>query len=728
MATFDEIITLAQEYMHKDNLILIDKAYTFALEKYKDIPDRLSGEPYITHPLTVSKMIASMKLDVHTLIAGLLHRTLRGDQPLSTVAEISKLFGKDVAMIISGATKINEVQFKSRLDYKAENAKKMLLAMSKDIRVLLLKFADHLHDMKTVNCLEAERQREMAQDTMDLYAPLASRLGIDWIKREFEDLGFQYLHPREYANLSGKIETSLQEREEFVKQIKSVLIKELEKNDIKDAIILGRPKHLYSIYRKLVAQNIPVEKVYDKVAFRVILHSVSECYEVMGIVHSLWKPIASRFKDFIGTPKANMYQSLHTSVIGPHGDFMEIQIRTEEMDQIANDGIAAHWAYKEGSKSISQKDASLFHWLKQLVKGLQEVEDSKEFLETVKDELDHSEVYVLTPAGDVKELPIGSSPLDFAYAIHTEVGNHCIGAKIEGKIVPLKYQIKSGDVIEILTSKNQTPNGRWMSLVKTSRAKNRIRHWLKQEEQEEFLEKGREICERELRKNNLNLKKIIKTGHFKTLLKALSCNSLDDLMRHVGSGTLPIATIIDELEPPEVKEEKLKQAELDRQKKLEKTKKTIKKRNATSPFKVAGIDDMLVKVSNCCMPMPGDDVVGFITAGRGVTVHKSSCKNLLATDPHRHVDVEWNDWASGGQTTHKSKIQVIVHDRKGMLVSVCNVINGDDADILDVEAHTYQANSQAKIDLTLAVRDREHLSTILNQIRQMDGILEARRV
>ncbi len=706
---------------------ILNKAYTFALEKYVDVPDRLSGDPYITHPLAVAHILASMNLDIHTLVAGLLHRMLRGDTPCSTEDELSELFGKDVATIVSGTTKINEIQFNSRLDYKAENVKRMLFAMSRDIRVLLLKLADHLHDMRSVSLLPPDRQLEMAEDTMNLYAPLSSRLGIDWIKREFEDLGFEYLHPKEYVELSSKIEMSLQDREKFVEEIKSLLGVKLDANGIKKCTILGRPKHLYSIYRKLIAQNIPVEKVYDKVAFRVIAHSVSECYEVMGIVHSLWKPIASRFKDFISAPKSNMYQSLHTSVVGPHGDFMEIQIRTEEMDVVANDGIAAHWAYKEGS-NVSRKDARLFHWLKQMVHGLQEVEDSREFLDAVTDELDHVEVYALTPNGDVKEFPMGSTPLDFAYAIHTEVGNRCIGAKIEGKIVPLKYEIKNGDVIEILTSKNQTPNSRWLSLVRTTRAKTRIRHWLKQKEQAKHLEQGKEICEKELRRNNLNLKKLIKTGHFKTILKSISCNSLDEFMRRVGSGALSISTIIDELQPPEVKAERIRKEELAKKRKLEATKKGQKKRNSDSPFMVAGIDDMLVEIGKCCMPMPGDNIMGFITAGRGVKVHKSNCRNLLATDSRKHVSVEWTDWAIGGKTTHKSRIQLLVHDRKGMLVSVCNVINNDDADILDVEAHTSESTNQAKIDLTVAVKDREHLGLLLSQIGKMDGVLEVRRV
>jgi len=580
--------------------------------------------------------------------------------------------------------------------------------------------------MQTLEYVPLARQKELAHDTMDLYAPLASRLGIDRFKRELEDIAFRYLYPEQFGELNNKIEMSLAEREKFVEEIKSILRKKLVEQGIQKFRILGRPKHLYSIYRKLVVQNISVDKVYDKVAFRVIVQEISECYEVMGIVHSLWQPVASRFKDFISSPKANLYQSLHTSVIGPHGDFMEIQIRTEKMDEIANDGIAAHWAYKEGA-DISQKDARLFHWLKQLVHSLQEVADAREFLDTVRDELDYSEVYALTPNGDVKELPTGSTPLDFAYSIHTEVGNHCIGAKIDGRIVPLKYSIQHGDVIEIITSPNQHPNQGWLGMVKTSRAKNRIRHWLKQEEQARDLVAGREICERELRKHNLSIKRLIKTGHLKNILKELNSNTLDDLLRRVGSGKITIPLLVGALEPPEIKAEKAaRQDELVKPEGFEKPSNKISKRRKAKKglVKIDGIDDMLVKISNCCMPMPGDDIMGFITAGRGVSVHKAGCRTFLATDPERRVAVQW---IAGEPGAHKTRIQVISQNRKGLLVELCNLVNGADAEILDVEAHTSKKTGLARINLVVSVSDKNHLTAILRKIQQMDRVLEAKR-
>ncbi len=726
MPVVNNILTQARLYMPEENIRLIKKAYDYAVKTYADNPARLSGKPYITHPLAVAHILVSLRLDAPTIISGLLHKVLRGTPPRSSEAELRDLFGPEVASIVHGATKIDDIQFKSRLDYKAENVKKMLLAISADIRVLLVKLADHLHDIQTLEYVPAARQQELARDSMDLYAPLASRLGLDLVKRELEDAAFRYLYPEQYAELNEKIQMSLPEREKFVEEIKTILTAKISAQGIKNFRVLGRPKHLYSIYRKLVVQNISVDKVYDKVAFRVIVQEVGECYEVMGIVHSLWQPVASRFKDFISSPKANLYQSLHTSVIGPHGDFMEIQIRTEKMDEIANDGIAAHWAYKEGA-AISQKDAHMFQWLKQLVQSLQEVDDAREFLDTVRDELDYSTVYALTPNGDVKELPSGSSPLDFAYSIHTDVGHHCVGAKIDGRIVPLKYTIQNGDVIEIITSPHQHPNQGWLALSKTSRARSRIRHWLKQEEKNRFLEDGRDICERELRRHNLSIKRLIKTGHLHNLLKKFNSHHLDDLLRRVGNGEITVAQLTGAFEPPELKAEKADIADLTTGCLPVGARKKAKSRQGGdhSLVKIDGIDNMMTKISNCCMPMPGDEIVGFITSGRGVSVHKAGCRNFLATDPQRHVAVEW---AADSHQALKSRIQIMAHNSKGLLVNLCNVINNSDgAQIMDVEAHTSKNSGQAHIGIVVNVSGRRQLNAILQQIRQMEDVLEAER-
>ena len=718
--TIDLVLAEAGQYLDKKDLDTLRQAYEYAAEIHGS-RRRPNGDLYISHPLEVARVLAAMGLDVDTLISGLLHSVLKEPQADVSERSLEKKFGRDVAAIVSGATKIENVQFNSKIAYQAENIRKMLLAMSADIRVLLVKLADRLHDMQVMDISE-ENRKEFAQETLDLYAPLASRLGIDWMKRDLEDLSFAFIHPVEHTDLVSRMETSIMDRATYVNEVKSLLSRKLKEFGLHDFQILGRPKHLYSIYKKIIAQNIPLEKVYDKVAFRIILHTVQECYEALGMVHALWQPIDGRFKDFISSPKANMYQSLHTSVIGPSGEFMEIQIRTEEMDKVAKEGIAAHWAYKEG-QAISRKDAKMFQWLKQLIHSLQELKDPSEFLETVKDELDQAKIYVLTPNGDVKELPQGSTPLDFAYAIHTEVGNSCSGAKIAGRIVSLKYRLKNGDVIEIMTSANQHPNRGWLSLVKTGRAKSRIRHWLRQEELENDLKAGQEICDRELRAQGLNLKKIIKTGHLKEVLKELACNSLEDLLRRVGSGRISTGQIIDILLPAEIREDRSD----------EDLARNIQKRDDESSHSAAksggkgividGIDDMLVKISQCCLPMPGDKVMGFITTGRGITVHKANCPNLLATDPSRRIEVSWS---SDDQLAHRAQIQVVATDRKGLLVSLCDSLSTDDANIVNVDAHTSK-DSLAMLNLVVEVDDLGHLGTVLQHLRQVDGVLEAKR-
>jgi GTP pyrophosphokinase len=606
----------------------------------------------------------------------------------------------------------------------------MLLAMSDDIRVLVLKLADCLHDMQSLQHVAPGRQQEFAHETMDLYAPLASRLGIDWIKRELEDLSFSYLYPEEYQDLQSRIKTSFHDREHYVEEVKEILTAKLKEQEITEFRILGRPKHLYSIYKKLVAQNIPLEKVYDKVAFRIIVDSVRECYEVLGLLHDLWLPVSGRFKDFISTPKSNGYQSLHTTVVGPHSEFMEVQIRTETMDRVANEGIAAHWAYKEG-RAITSRDAQLFRGLSQLVQSihdLQELKDPAEFLEAVKGELREAEVYALTPNGEVKELPVDSTPIDFAYAIHTAVGDHCVGAKVNGRIVPLRHHLQSGDMVEIITAVSQKPNRGWLSLVKTSRARNRIRHWLKKEEQERALKVGMEVCDRELRKRDLSLKKITRSGHLKEVLRSFSCNSLNDLLRKVGSGKITVAAIANLMQPEELRpaetgvaEAELKGAEVGSARIAPKRGRSAKPEHAVV---IDGVDDMLVKISKCCMPVPGDDIIGFISSGRGISVHKVGCPNFQATDPERHIEVSWAADSAAGH--HQVQVQVVSQDQRGLIAGVSNTINEMDANIVSMEAHTSSGNL-AIVNLVLEVDNLAHLEKVLLKLKQLSGMIEARR-
>ena len=711
-----QVIGRIQEYNPDAENKRLREAHEFAVKVHRDQIHRISGSPYIVHALEVANILASMRLDMDTVIAGLLHGVLKADKDLS-VKELGQQFGVEVANIVRGATKITNTQFSNSLTYQAENIRKLLLAMASDIRVLLVKLADRLHDMRTLSD-EDDDNRNLPRETVELYAPLASRLGIDWMKRELEDLAFRHLYPEEYDRLIKKIESSTADRQQYVEEMIDVLGSKLTENDITDFRIIGRPKHLYSIYKKIIAQKIPVEKVYDKVAFRVIVKTIKQCYAVLGVVHANWSPVPGRIKDFISTPKANNYQSMHTTVLGPHGEFMEVQIRTEEMDKVAQEGVAAHWAYKEG-QAISKEDAKVFKSLKQLVAWLQELKDPTEFLESVRGELFDPDVYALTPNGDVKEFARGSNPIDFAYSIHTEVGDHCVGAKVNGRMVPLKYQLQNGDVVEIITSPNQKPRRGWLTIVKTSRARSRIRQYLRRQDMEKSINVGREICERELHKYNTTLKKVIKTGHVKQLLKAFACRSLDDLLAKVGAGIITVRAMLKELQPEEIRAEMIRRET----EAAGKTTRSPEKAGAGGAIVIEGVDDMLVKISQCCLPVPGDEIMGFITTGQGISIHKASCPHLLSTDQHRWIDVQWS---AKTKTVHRAQIRVMTLNRKGMLAAISSAINTDDVNIVEMEART-TADNQGMTSIVLEVEDLTHLQTVLQHLRQVDGVIEAQR-
>jgi len=721
MSDFNTIKELARSYLQDKDLAPLEKAYKFADKVHADQVHPTSGEPYIAHVLAVTEILLIMKLDLQTVISGLLHGVLKQDPSLS-VKEIEKDYGNDVANIVRGATRITNVQFNNKLTYQAENVRKLLLAMASDIRVLLVKLADRLHDMRSFILDDKEQQKELAQETLELYAPLASRMGIDWMKRELEDLAFKFLFSDEYSDITSRIESSTADRENYVKEVIDILRQKLAEVNLKDCQIIGRPKHLYSIYKKIIAQNIPLEKVYDKVAFRIIVDSVKECYEALGVVHANWPPVPGRIKDFISTPKTNNYQSMHTTVIGPYGEFMEVQIRTYDMDRVAQEGVAAHWAYKEG-QAISKEDAKVFKGLKQLVQWLQELKDPKEFLDSVRGELFDPDVYALTPNGEVKEFSKDSTPLDFAYAIHTEVGNSCVGAKVNGKIVPLKYKLQNGDVVEIITSPKQKPRRDWLSLVRTSRAKSRIRNWLRREEKEKTANVGREISERELRKYDTSLKKIIKTGHMRQILKEMHCNSLEDLLGKIGSGNVAIKNVIKVLQPEELRTEEEEKAVEQEMISAAAASHKRDKAGESEGIQVEGVDDMLVKISQCCLPVPGDTIMGFITTGRGISIHKANCHNLLATDPQRRIEVSWS---AGVKTVHRAQIYLVTQNKKGMLAAIGNAISMEDANIVELEAKT-NADNLSSSNIMLEVDDLDHLSRLLQHLRQLDGVIEARR-
>ncbi|MBM9511215.1 RelA/SpoT family protein [Desulfogranum marinum] len=720
MTNINNLLSLTAGYLHDVDLTPLKNAYAFICERHGD-QKHASGEPYIQHLVEVASSLAAMKLDLDTVVAGLLHGTLK--EEVATLAELEKKFGQDVAHIVDGATRITHVRYNSKLAHQAENIRKLLLAIGADIRVLLVKLADRLQDMLIMDSVDEEIRRHKARETMDLYAPLASRLGIEWLKRELEDLAFKYLFPAEYEDLTRHLESTFEERQAYVTEVINILYDKLKHNRVYPVRIIGRPKHIYSIYKKLVVQKIPLERVYDKVAFRIIVRTVKECYETLGTVHGEWTPVPGRIKDFVSAPKSNNYQSLHTTVAGPHGHFIEIQIRTEEMDKVAQEGVAAHWAYKEGQK-ISGSDARLFQDLKKLVQTLQDVEDPGEFMESVRGELFEPDVYALTPTGEVRELPRGSTPIDFAYAIHTAVGDTCVGAKVNGQMVQLKQELQSGDIVEILTKKEQHPKRAWLQIVKTSRAKTRIRQWLRREERERSLKLGREICEKELRKYNISIRGLVKGGHLRLLLKDLRCISLDDLMIKVGSGGITIPQLVRSLQPEEFREaeEKRREAEM-----LERTRRAEENR-AQTPAKesidIDGVDDMLVKISQCCRPIPGDNIMGFITTGSGISIHRADCPNLRATDPSRWIDVSW----SGAlKTTHRTELFIKAENRKSILAEVSGTISSDDADIVELTARTNVENI-AEIKVVIEIVDLKQLQILQQHLQQMPEVIEVRRV
>ena len=712
---------LVESYLPDIDRTIIEDAWSFVLEVHEG-KKHFSGEPYILHALEVASTLASMQLDLDTVLSGLLHGVLKEG---ITVDALRKKFGPGVASIVEGSTRIENVHYNNKLAHQAENVRKMLLAIAADIRVLLVKLVDRLQDLCQLDHTTREVQQEIAQETMDLYAPLASRLGIDWLKRELEDLAFKFLYPEEFQELSTKLESSLAERQYYVEEVISILRQKLADSAIYPIRIIGRPKHLYSIYKKIIAQSIPLDKVYDKVAFRIIVENVKECYEALGVVHADWAPVPGRIKDFISVPKSNNYQSMHTTVVGPHDNFIEIQIRTETMDRVAQEGVAAHWAYKEGQK-IDSRDARLFKELKKLVHSLQDVEDPREFLESVRGELYEPDVYALTPGGEVKEFPQKSCPIDFAYAVHTQVGDHCVGAKVNGRLVPLKYQLQNGDIVEIITSPNQTPRRGWLEVVKTSRARARIRSWLRKEENQKALKLGREICERELKKNETTLKKMVKGGHIRLLLKQLHCNSLDDMLVKVGSGAITVQTLIRFLQPPELLQEKeagshdLSPEQIAR---MMVTQPGNLEQQKGSTIRIDGIDDMLIKISQCCNPVPGDPIVGFITTGRGVSIHNAECANLHSTDPRRWLEVSWSGKDRG---QHRVELHISAENKRGILADISSAISSDNANIVDIAAHT-TPDDIADLHLAIEVENLGHLQVVIQHLRQMEHVLSVRR-
>jgi GTP pyrophosphokinase len=715
MFRFNDILERLTAYNPNADTDLLRKAYVFSAKVHLG-QVRLSGEPYLVHPLEVAGILTQLKLDTASVATGLLHDTV--EDTLATLEEIRENFGDEIAQLVGGLTKISQIPLRSFEEGQAENFRKIILAMVKDIRVILIKLADRLHNMRTLKYHSPEKQREIAQETLDIYAPLANRLGIDWIKSELEDLAFQYLHPDIYQEIQSKIAKKEKERARYIDEVKRTLMKKLYENHI-EGEVTGRLKQIYSIYRKMNVQNIDFDQVFDLTAFRVIVNTIKECYDVLGIIHSLWKPIPGKFKDYIGLSKENMYQSLHTSVIGPYGERIEIQIRTYEMHKIAEEGIAAHWKYKEG-KAFEEADDKRFTWLRQLLEWQRDLKDNTEFIESVKVDLFPNEVYVFTPKGTVKQFPIGATPIDFAFSIHSDVGSHCMGAKVNGKIVPLKYELRSGDTIEIMTSPSAKPSKDWLKFTRTSRAKTKIRQWFTAEEREKSIALGKEILEKELRKFGLQQAKMIKSGDLAKVADEFSFQAVDDLIAAVGYGKMTANQIIGKILPQERLEEQQKEQKDGRLKHL------IKKitRGPRDALLIKGVDNVLVRYAGCCNPLPGDKVVGFITRGRGVTIHASDCQNAMNDDPHRRVEVEWD---STKEYSYPVRIRILSGDKKGLLAEISNAISSHEANIKNATVSTTD-DQNAISTFEVEIRDLNHLNKVIKGVEKIKGVNRVERI
>ncbi len=685
---------------------LIQKAYIFSARAHEG-QTRLSGEPYLSHPLEVAYILAQMGLGPVTVSCGLLHDTV--EDTSATLDELDEYFGEEVTDIVNGVTKIGQLVFGDKLTQQAEYLRKMVLSMSHDIRVLLVKLADRVHNMRTLGHMDPEKQKRIARETLDIYAPLAGRLGMFRLKAELEDLAFFYLEPEAYQQIQEGLIRKKGEREQYIQEVCEILREKLKEHGLKGEVS-GRLKNYYSIYRKIQAQQIALDELHDILAFRIILPTVGECYEALGIIHHYFRPVPGRLKDYIGMPKANLYQSIHTTVIGRYGERMEVQIRTHEMHRVAEEGIAAHWSYKE-KRPFQVKDAQRFAWLRQMVDLQKDLTNPEDLLEGVRLELYPDEVYVFTPQGEVKELPRGSTPVDFAYAVHTEVGNTCVGAKVNGRMVPLRYELQNGDTVEILTSPNQHPNRDWLQFVKTSKAKAKIRQWLKASEREQSIGLGKELLERELRKHGLQ--KLLKEGEeLRRVAQELSLVRLDDLFEAIGHGKYSagqvvgrvLKSIAPEPEPP--------------------TELETKPAKDLGPIRIKGLQDLLIRLASCCQPIPGDPILGYITRGKGVTIHRADCPYLARTESFRQIPAEWDGQQ---QKLYPANIQVVTVDRPGMLADITGALKAADVNVTKASVET-TADRRGIATFTVQVADQHHLDRVLASIKRLKEVISVRRV
>jgi GTP pyrophosphokinase len=716
MIRFEDLLEKVRAYNPDADLELLRRAYVFSAFEHKG-QVRHSGEPYMVHPLQVADFLADLKLDVVAIASGLLHDVV--EDTLTTIERIEELFGPEVAHVVEGVTKISTIPFSSSEERQAENFRKMLLAMVDDIRVILVKLADRLHNMRTLHHLPEERRVKIAQETLDIYAPIANRLGMSKVKNELEDLCFRYLEPKAYMSLRSRVESRRRGAEGQIDQLKTTLTAKLTEAQVPYVEIDGRIKRLYSIWQKLNKQKIELDQVYDFVALRIITHSVRDCYATLGIIHNTWSPVPGRIKDFIAMPRPNGYQSLHTSVISEKGTPFEVQIRTDEMHQQAEEGIAAHWKYKEG-RIGDQRDERYFQWMRQLLEWQQEVRDPQEFINNLKIDLYPEEVYIFTPRGEVKALPRGATPLDFAYAIHTDVGHRCVGARVNGKMVPLRTRLKNGEIVEIITQAGHTPSRDWLNYVVTSRARQKIRHFVQLEEKERSIELGRKLFDKDAKRFGLNPKTLVESAEFAKVAEEFGSGRADEVMAQIGYGRLAARTILAKLVPETQLQEKQPEGRV-----AQVVRRVL--RPGEDRIKVNGVDDLLVYRARCCNPIRGEKIVGYISRGKGVAVHAANCPNVmnLLYDPERRIAVEWEK-GDEQAARYTVRLTMQVEDRKGILADVSAKVADINTNITSVEATT-DNDHRGQITMTVEISDLKHLEKVVKSLKSVEGVIGVER-
>ncbi|MEH7440460.1 bifunctional (p)ppGpp synthetase/guanosine-3',5'-bis(diphosphate) 3'-pyrophosphohydrolase [Neobacillus drentensis] len=722
--TADQVIDKTRNYLNEEHVALVRKAYEFAKHAHRE-QYRKSGEPYIIHPIQVAGILADLEMDPATVAAGFLHDVV--EDTTVSLKDIEAAFNGEVAMLVDGVTKLGKIKYKSHEEQQAENHRKMFVAMAQDIRVILIKLADRLHNMRTLKHLPLEKQRRISNETLEIFAPLAHRLGISKIKWELEDTALRYLNPQQYYRIVNLMKKKRAEREQYLEDVIDEVKNRMGEVSIK-AELSGRPKHIYSIYRKMALQNKQFSEIYDLLAVRIVVNSIKDCYAVLGIIHTCWKPMPGRFKDYIAMPKPNMYQSLHTTVIGPKGDPLEVQIRTYEMHRIAEFGVAAHWAYKEG-KAIS--DSSTFEqkltWFREILEFQNDTANAEEFMESLKIDLFSDMVFVFTPKGDVIELPSGSVPIDFAYRIHSEIGNKTIGAKVNGKMVTLDYRLKTGDIIEILTSKHSYgPSQDWLKLAQTSQAKNKIRAFFKKQRRDENVDKGKELVEKEIRNMEFDIKEILTPDNLKKVVEKFNFSNEEDMYAAVGYNGVTALQVANRLtEKWRKKRDKEQSANIANAITDLKAFPSTKKRE--SGVRVQGIDNLLIRLSRCCNPVPGDEIVGFITKGRGVSVHRSDCTNIDSNDAQsRLIPVEWES-SLNDRKEYNVDIEISGYDRRGLLNEVLQAVNETKTNISAVTGKS-DRNKMATISMSIAIHNVSHLQKVVDRIKQIPDIYSVRRI